>query len=383
MKYNIFKQLLLIFLFFITISLSASSQDSTIFYDISKTKIVPLNEAAIISFINKEDTGWLKMDYYTYSQKLCAISRYLDKELKIENGAFKSYHGNELIANKGFYKIGKKHGLFESYYPNGFMQDSCKYINDIPSGNCISWYPDGSIQKLVQVDTTGNSTGIVVGYFPNGTVSFKGRIAKGMRKIGIWNYYHENGNKASILKYPSLDESILNSAPELKYDNFENVSYDAIVDFLSATCFDENGIEQDGCKINNSISQHNEGQMKWIKSLNDRFRRIGMTRKEDSIPLAYVSYISIGTDGNVNDVSLSNKIDNQLDSAIRNIFLKSNAWIPAMNNNRKIPFLYTHNINIVPNGALNNQNNTNTKRILKISIESRTLGGIGFPLNQN
>jgi hypothetical protein len=344
---------------------------------------VPLYEAAIISFIKKEDTGWLKMDYYTYSRKLCAISRYFDKELKIENGAFESYHGNELIAKKGYYKIGKKHGLFESYYPNGYMQDSCKYINDIPSGNCISWYPDGSIQKLVQVDTIGNSTGIVVGYFPNGTVSFKGRIAKGMRKIGIWNYYHENGNKASILKYPSLDESILNLAPELKYDNYENVSYDAIVEFLSSTCFDENGIEQDGCKINNSISQQNEGQEKWVKNLNDRFRRIGITRKEDSITLAYVSYLSIGTDGIINDVSLSNKIDNQLDSAIRNIYLKSNAWIPAMHNNRKIPFLYTHYINIVPNGAFNKQNNTNPKRITSISIESRTLGGIGFPLKQN
>ena len=109
MKYTVIKQLLLMLLFFFTTSLPSISQDSTIFYDISKTKIVPLNEAAIISFINKEDTGWLKMDYYTYSQKLCAISRYLDKDLKIENGEFKSFHGNELIANKGYYKIGKKH----------------------------------------------------------------------------------------------------------------------------------------------------------------------------------------------------------------------------------------------------------------------------------
>ena len=98
------------------------------------------------------------------------------------------------------------------------MRDSSHYKNGIITGISKSWYSDGTLEKILQMDSAGDGSGIAIGFFPNGVVSYEGRLAKGMRKFGPWNYYHENGNKASILFYPNLDESVLALAPELKYD---------------------------------------------------------------------------------------------------------------------------------------------------------------------
>jgi hypothetical protein len=256
------------------------------------------------------------------------------------------------------------------------MADSSYYINGIPVGNSISWYPDGTTKKLVQLDTLANTTGIVVGYFPNGNVSYKGRLARGMRKIGIWNYYHENGNKACILKYPRLDESILNQAPGLKYDTLENMSYDSLVEYTSAICFDESGIEQKACEIKNYTSQYKTGPHKWIRYLEDKMQSIADTRKDDPNTLIYACYVSIGTDGKINDILLSNKVNKQIDNEVRNIFLKSKEWIPAMHNNRKLPFMFIQGIIIIPPEANKNLENAMPKRVMYQTIETKTSNGL-------
>jgi len=361
---------------FLLSSVTSIAQDSVYFYDFSGTKKTPIEQASIASIITQEDTGWLKLDYYTYSKKLKQIGRYKDREFKIENGAFKSFHANELIATSGYYKNGIRQGLFEAYYPNGMMEDSSYYINGIPVGNSISWYPDGTTQKLVQLDTLTNTTGIVVGYFPNGNVSYKGRLARGMRKIGIWNYYHENGNRASILKYPTLDESILNQAPSLKYDTLENMYYDSLVEYTSATCFDENGIEQKGCEIKNYTSQYKEGIHKWIRYLEDRMQGITNTIDGDQNTLIFICYFSTGTDGKINEVLLSNKVNKQLDNAVRNIFLKAKGWTSAMHNNRKIPFMHIQGMIFIPPEANKNLENVERKQIMYQTIEAKTSNGL-------
>ena len=74
-----------------------------------------------------------------------------------------------------------------------------------------------------------------------------------MRKIGSWTYYHENGNKASVLKFPTLDETTLNQPPELKLDTLEGIRYDSLVEYSSAICYNEDGVEQAGCDFKNSL----------------------------------------------------------------------------------------------------------------------------------
>jgi len=378
--------LLLVFIFTLFANITkAQTTDSVYFYDISGTKIVPYEQAPIISIIRKEDSGWLKLDYFIHSKKLSSITHYKDNEFKIKHGESKSYHGNELLHSSGYYKNNIKEGFFESYYPNGFMIDSCRYINGFPAGNCVLWYPDGSIQRSLQLDTLGNTTGIQIGYFPNGTVSYKGRLAKGLRKIGPWTYYHENGNKASVLKYPSLDESILNQTPQLKFDTIEGMQYDSLTDYTSAICYDENGNEQPGQEIKNSIGQYKDGLNGWMKYLTNWFQGIADTRRSDVNTLAYVSYFSIGTDGKVYDVMLSNKVNDQLDKEVRNIFLKSKNWIPPFQNNRKIPIMHKQAIVISPYDA-----NKSYEKVKPAQFATKEMIGVpsgrgsgGNPLNKN
>lgn len=367
-------------LFFIFISIDSIAQDAIRFYDISGTKIVSSEQAPIISIIKKEDTGWLKLDYYTYSKKLASNYHYKDSAFKIKHGAFKTYHANELMSFSGNYTNNLKDGFFESYYPNGIMSDSCKYINGLPIGNCNLWYSDGSIERQLQLDSLGNTTGIVIGYFPNGSISYKGRLAKGMRKIGPWTYFHENGKKASVLRYPNLDENTLNQAPELKYDTIEGLPYDSLIDYSSAICYDENGIEQIGVEIKNNIGHYKSGIDGWMKYLTSWLQSIADTRRDDVNTLAYLCYFTVGTDGKINDVLLSNKVNDQLDGEVKKIFLRSKLWNPSIHNNRKIPTMHRQAVVISPYNANKNLEDAKPNVIIK-TIEKQVTGG--NPLNKN
>lgn len=372
-------------IYFSICSFSAFAQDSLYFYDITGTKLAPSNQAPIISIVRKEDTGWLKLDYFTHSKKLSSTYHYKDRDFKIKHGEFKSYFANESLANSGYYSNNHRAGFFESYYPNGMMYDSCKYINGLPAGTCNAWYPDGTLERQMQLDSVGNTTGIVIGYFPNGNISYKGRLVKGMRKIGPWTYYHENGNKASILKYPSLDETTLNQVPELKYDTIEGLPYDSLIDYTTAICFDENGMEQQGMEIKNTIGQYKDGINGWMKYLTSWLQGIADTRRSDVNTLTYTCYFSIGTDGKINNVLLSNKVNDQLDGEVRKIFLKSKPWIPPFHNNRKIPFMHRQAIIISPYEANKNLENAVPKKIIStelIGVPSGR-GASGNPLNKN
>ena len=366
------------------ISFLSTAQDSVYFYDLQKNAAQP-EAATIISVARKEDSGWMRMDYFTYSKKIQEVGHYTDHAFKIKNGEFTTYYANEQLESIRTYTNNKKTGFRQAYYPNNMMSDSCMYKNDLPQGFCNAWYSDGSIQSILQMDTIGEGSGIAVGYFPNGTVSFKGRIAKGMRKIGSWTYYHENGNKASVLKFPTLDETTLNQTPELKFDTIEGIRYDSLVEYSSAVCYNEDGVEQAGCDFKNSLPQYKGGIPAWGNYLKNKMSGLANDYIKDNRSIVYVSYFTVTTDGKVSEALLTNKVNPTLDKTIGNIFIGSTKWTPAMHNNRKVPFMQRQAVILAPVTAMDAIGNQPPRKITTqmIAVPMGDGNRSGNPLNKN
>jgi antitoxin component YwqK of YwqJK toxin-antitoxin module len=330
------------------ISVVSISQTSTFYSSMSGERSNSPIKAPIISIVTKLDSLWLREDYYAYSRKIAKISYYKDTGFKHIHGEYKSYHANEFLASSGYFKEDKAHGFFETYFPNGMMEDSSNYTNGILTGMCKSWYSDGSLEKILQMDSIGDGSGIAIGFFPNGNVSYKGRLEKGMRKIGPWNYYHENGNKASTLYYPVLDQSVLALTPELKYDTIEKTSYDSLTNYYKATCYDLNGNETSACEIKNAKPEYIKGQKGWMNYLVRSLDGFGYFISNHINTIVYIADFMINTEGKLTNVVLSNKINPSLDNVVMKIFTRPTEWTCAKHNNRKIPFLHRQAIVLSP-----------------------------------
>jgi len=329
---------LLFFIICIQLSIQSFTQDSLFYYDLKGKQVEP-NKAIILGIAREETGGWMRRDYFTDSKKLAQTAHYKDHDFKIKNGDFVSFFANEQLEEKGTYKDNKKNSFFESYFPNGIMHDSCKYINGIPTGICYSWYIDGSLKRELRMDSIGEGEGIVVAYFPNGNISYKGRLLKGMRKAGNWTYYHENGKPALILNYPNLDQSILEMSPALKYDSLEGLRMDSLVEFISAKGFDEQGIEQINPFIGYKKAEFKNGVNGWLEYI--QIATYGLANRilnETKVNnTSYIAYFNIDTQGRVTDLALSNKINSSIDKQVSNAFLNAKYWSPAIHNNRKVP----------------------------------------------
>jgi len=105
-------------------SFTVNAQDSIFYYDMSY-KVARPEAAAIISIARKEDNGWMRMDYFTYSSKIHQLGHFKDHEFEIKQGEFMTFYANELLSSKGSFINNKKMGFREAYYPNGMMSDSC------------------------------------------------------------------------------------------------------------------------------------------------------------------------------------------------------------------------------------------------------------------
>lgn len=330
------------------ISFAAISQTSTFYYEMNGEKSNSPNTAPIISIVKKVDSLWLKEDYYAYSRKIAKISYYKDTGFKYNHGEYKRYHANEFLESSGYYKEDRRDGFFENYYPNGMMRDSSYYRNGIITGMCKSWYSDGSLEKILQMDSLGEGSGIAIGFFPNGNVSYKGRLARGMRKIGPWNYYHENGNKASILYYHTLDQSVLALKSELKYDTMEKTSYDSLTNYYKATCYDLNGNETSACEIKNTKPEFKKGEKGWVNYLTRSLEGFGNVISNHTNTIVYIADFIVNTEGKLTNVVLSNKINPSLDNVVLKIFTRPTEWISANHNNRKVPFMHRQAVTLIP-----------------------------------
>lgn len=343
MKKIAFINLLLAFL----CNYSIYAQEQINYYD-SKWKRTTPEAACFISIIKKEDTLWHRQDYFAANKQLQEDAYYKDAEMKIKHGQDIVYHPNGALSVLAFYNNNYRQGPYMQYYPNYMMMDSSNYKKGILVNLCSKWYPSGNPKLEMRLDSIGEGKGVIVGWFDNEQVSFKGKLNSGFRKEGPWTYYHENGNTASVLIYPKVSDTLLDQKILLKYDRIEDFAFDSASTYASKVCYDENGLEQQGCLIDFVEAKYNKKENNWSKYVETRAYSIINSFRFEGNPIIYKLYFTIGTNGEANSVMINNHSLKDLDREILNIVRLSNKWQPAMHNNRKMPVDMRQPIVIAP-----------------------------------
>jgi hypothetical protein len=320
-------------------SCSLTAQEAVSYYNAVWQPVQP-EKAAYISSIVKKDSLWHRIDYYGSTGKESREGWYKDAAATIRHGELLSFYLNGQLESRRYYRDNVLHGVSLSYYPTGMMRDSFYFIRDIPAGFCTGWYPSGNAMVEMQMDSTGNGSGLAIGFFEDGAVSFKGKMGRGLRKTDNWFYYHTNGNRASVLQFPQEENTGNVPVPRIKLDDFERTYYDSTVSYQNALCFDLSGVQQTPCIIANKIPTVQKGIATWTQYF--RVQTYPLLRKISQFPqpVRYTAVFVVGTDGKPGAVELDNKIDPSLDRDILLIFRNFKKWVPATHNNRILPYIH-------------------------------------------
>lgn len=337
-------KLSILVLFCICVNVSFA-QKTSIYYNGRWEPCEPA-KAIYFSELEKTEKGWYRVDYSVVSEKLLKHGFYKDSLCTTRQGVFESFFGNGSVSGRKYYEANEKTGLDFLVYPNGFLSDSFRFKKDIPYGICVSWYPDGSPRTEMQLDTMGTGSGLVIGFFPDGVVSFKGKLAPGLRKTANWFYYHSNGQRAAVLQYPLIEDSWNGLTANIKQDPFEFAYYDSTIKYTSAICYDTNGIQQPACKIENSMPEYPKGITAWTNYLTNIMSGVMQKHGNLAKPASYIAHFTVTTTGDPLEIMLDNTYNQSLDADVLSIFRKSKKWIPARHNNRVIPFTHRQSLTL-------------------------------------
>ncbi|OYU56567.1 MAG: hypothetical protein CFE25_04870 [Chitinophagaceae bacterium BSSC1] len=307
-------------------------------------------EALYVSVNEPENGLWHRKDYFLLSKKLQMDGYYKDSASTIQHGKFTYYYPNKSVETISYFENNQKQGEYFSFYPNGIMRDSFHFKQDIPIGICSGWYPNGYIRVEMQMDTIGKGKGLAIGFFENGNTSFKGLFNEGLRKSGNWFYYHENGNKASVIQFPKTDSTTI-IKPRIKFDQFESIYYDSTINYYNAFCYDQNGYQLDSCRLINKGPEFRGGIKAWTSYLEGKMFEITRTLTGDPgyINIKYRAMFMINAKGATSQIMLDNAVEEKMDEKVGDIIRNSKNWIPAKHNNRIIPFLHTQSMTFMLN----------------------------------
>ena len=177
-----------IFILFFTCQF-AYSQD-TLFLDTSWHPSSRLN-AAYFRIEKKENTFWIRKDYYFTNDQLQMKGAYSSLNPEIQEGYFEWYYPNGKLKHKGDYKKGKESGEHLWYDESGNMELEENYSNGELNGVSNGYHPNGKLlYKTAFVD--GVQNGWTEYYRPDGTKHSEGAFKDGNRD-GEWKYYDETG----------------------------------------------------------------------------------------------------------------------------------------------------------------------------------------------
>lgn len=101
----------------------------------------------------------------------------------LEEGWIKHWYSNRQLAEKRFYRAGKKEGLHEAWWPNRKRKFSYQFENDEFNGTVKEWYNDGKLFKKFHY-RNGHEEGQQQMYWDNGKVRANYFI-KNNRRYGL------------------------------------------------------------------------------------------------------------------------------------------------------------------------------------------------------
>ncbi len=325
------------------------SQTITTYYD-REWKPCNKSEATYISNNIREDSIWHREDVYLQTNSLRMIAYYKDSANKIKHGSYKIFYPNGFLSKTALYNNDNAVGLYLSYNPNGMMKDSFNFKNGIPIGISASWFANGDLKSEMQMDTLGHGSGLSIGYFLDGEVSFKGKLGFGLQKKGNWFYYHSNGKRAAVFQYSKEESDLANLRPQIKMDEFESIYYDSTITANNIIFYDTSGVETAAPGYLNSPVEFVNGIKGWTSYLEKKLVSVAdfAARTYSGIAIYVISFI-VRTDGKVENVILDNKIDPKLDKYVSDIILLSPKWKPAKHNNRIVPYQQIQSISLMLN----------------------------------
>lgn len=292
------------------------------------------------------DSGWRMVEYLVRPKVLLLEAEGRGQYQREQSGFL-----NRQFYYNGFPKAvtNSQDGLLEGvqlrFFPNGMLQDSLFYRRGRLVGYQWGWYPDGSLRYEMQLDSTDLGQGICLGLFPNGNISFKGRLAPGFRKTSDWFYYREDGTRAAVYRYGTVPDTLHNLAPVLVQDKFEGIVCDTLNKPLTIYWFDAAGQQTNAPEQENRLARYGKkGSADWAYFLQKEL--VAIPRLMQAQKLMYESHFVVGSDGRTSQVVLDKKNLDDLDYGIKKVFEKAPDWEPAFHANRYLPMLMVQTLRL-------------------------------------
>jgi hypothetical protein len=305
---------LMLFLHFISFS-----QKMDKYFDYNWKECLPVH-ARFYARIEKTDSGWHRQDFFIRENRLQMDGFYADSSCTIKIGKFFHFHANGVPESFGNYANGKKNGLWLGYHPNKMMEDSIFFADGEPKGVYASWYDDGMPKDSMAWDNDGNIT--LVGWYQNGNVSVAGKYAAGKRKIGKWQYFHDNGQLSSL-------ETFIN---------------DRLVD---KKYFNEDGSAKLDTTNNDRKADFPGGIKAWSKYLEDRLTFPDNVKIINADQAVVIATFEIDENGQTINIKLISPFHPLFDKIVVDLIKKSPKWKPAIEHNRRTKYWALQKFNFV------------------------------------
>tara|TARA_R110001632_G_scaffold66891_3_gene157329 strand:+ start:17450 stop:18253 length:804 start_codon:yes stop_codon:yes gene_type:complete len=224
------------------------------------------------------------------------------------------YKGNSVHKKDAFSveTIVKKDSVWQhtSYYRGGKIKFKGQYQNrnlTNPVGRFYRFFRNGILNEVKTYNSSNQLSGKFKSWFGNEKTNSEGIYVDGL-KAGIWKYYHYNGILATK-QYFSKGKLI------------KTVFYN-----------------EAGEKIEAELVEYQKPLFKGggMQDFWERIRDIH-NRIRFQINGVIVLNFDIDINGNIVNVTTSDKIPSALERALRNYFKEVKGWIPAISMNRRVP----------------------------------------------
>ncbi len=305
---------LLVCTFFCNI-LFAQKQET--YYDYQWKQCDPL-VARFYSIKEKTDSGWLRKDYYLGGLKLQMKALFSDSACEVHNGYMYFFYPNGTPSIIGRKLANKNEGLCLSYHYNGMMMDSAFFSNGNQIGNRIKWHPNGFPSDSIA--PVNDSMQVHISWFDNGNPSTAGYLKNG-NKHGKWQYFHINGNLASLEVYGNNK-------------------------VVSGEYYDEAGAQRFNTLFSMvEVSPEFKGGMEgWKKYLEKNlYWPNGLQFANGNMAIVTVN-LTVNEDGKVENAYVSTPFHPEFDKIALRVINQSPKWQPAMQNTRRIKYRFTQNV---------------------------------------
>jgi antitoxin component YwqK of YwqJK toxin-antitoxin module len=120
----------------------------------------------------------------------------------------KAVYQNGVLRSKGALINGKKNGLWIFFNEDGSVSSEYLYFNDSLYGNHVAYFEVGGDTLVSGNYVNGLEDGEWKSFYGNNLIARKAYYKRG-KKVGIWEYYKEDGRLYKKVSYDSEMEKVL------------------------------------------------------------------------------------------------------------------------------------------------------------------------------